>query len=125
MRKLAISMIRRYGTQDAAVYPLLERSYKEGIDMNERLDATEALSALGSEEATRVLMVALEDLHTKRTRNAWGPVEEQLIRRVIPALGDTRQAIARPILSVVRNSPVHTGAVQVLARDAIRKIGGQ
>jgi hypothetical protein len=125
MRKLAISMIRRYGTQDAAVYPLLERSYREGIDMNERLDATEALAALGSEDAARVLMGALQDLHTRRTRNSWGPAEEQLIRRVIPALGDTGQTIARPLLDMVRNSPVHTGAVQVLARDAIRKISGQ
>jgi hypothetical protein len=125
MRKLAISMIRRYGTQDAAVYPLLERSYKDGIDMNERLDAAEALSVLGSEEAARVLMAALEDLHTKRTRNAWGPTEEQLIRQVIPALGNTRQAIARPLLDMIRNSPVYTGAIQVLAGNAIRKISGQ
>jgi HEAT repeat protein len=125
MRKLAISMIRRYGTQDAAVYPLLERSYKEGIDMNERLDATEALAALGSEDAARVLMAALQDLHTRRTRDTWGTTEEQLIRRVIPALGDTRQTIARPILDMVRNSPVHTGAIQVLARNAIQKISGR
>jgi hypothetical protein len=70
-------------------------------------------------------MAALQDLHTRRTRNTWGQAEEQLIRRVIPALGDTRQTIARPILDMVRNSPVHTGAIQVLARDAIRKISGQ
>jgi HEAT repeat protein len=125
MRKLAISMIRRYGTQDAAVYPLLDRSYREGIDVNERMDVTEALAALGSEDAARLLMTALQDLHTRRTRDTWGPAEEQLIRRVIPALGDTGQTIARPLLDMVRNSPVHTSAVQVLARDAIRKISGQ
>jgi hypothetical protein len=125
MRKLAIGMIRRYGTLDAAVYPLLERSYREGIDMGERLDATEALAALRTEASARILMAALQELHDRRQRNVFGPVEEQLIRRVIPALGDTGQAIARPLLDMVRNSPVHTGAIQVLARDAIRKISGQ
>ena len=125
MRKLAISMIRRYGTQDAAVYPLLDRSYREGLDMNERLDTTEALAALGTEDAARVLLSALQELHARRTRDNWGPVEERLVRRVIPALGDAKQAIARPLLEVIRNSPLYTGAIQVLARDAVRKISGQ
>ncbi|HPC72413.1 MAG TPA: hypothetical protein PLB48_11455, partial [Treponema sp.] len=94
-RKLAIDMIRRYKTEDTTVLPLLERSYKEGIDTEEKLNAVAALSAIGTDDAARLLSNFLLALNAKRKANNITQEDEQLVRAVIPALGATGKSVAR------------------------------
>jgi hypothetical protein len=121
MRKQAINMIRRYGTSDAAVYPLLERSYKEGIDTEERLNAVATLSTLGTEDAARLLSSFLMIINGKMQSGTLTQVDEQMVRAIIPALGATGQAVARPALRSVQALD-WTNAVKNLATEALRNI---
>ncbi|MDR2028948.1 MAG: hypothetical protein LBP93_05355 [Treponema sp.] len=121
MRKQAINMIRRYGTGDAAVYPLLERSYKEGVDAEERLNAVATLSSLGTEDAARLLSSFLMIINGKLQSGTLTQVDEQMVRAIIPALGATGQAVARPALRSVQALD-WTNAVKNLATEALRNI---
>jgi hypothetical protein len=123
MRKLAISMIRRYGAADAAVYPLLDRSYKSGFDMQEKLDALSALSALASADAAKLLADYLLEIHNRRQSNTLTSEDERIVRALIPALGATRQpSIGRAALSLIQQSPAWTNAVRNIAAEALRNI---
>lgn len=121
IRKLSIDMVRRYTTLDKAVLPLLERSYKEGIDLEEKLNAVAALSSIGTDDAARILSSFLLVLNAKRKANNITQEDEQLVRAVIPALGATGKSVARPALQAVEYQD-WTNYVKVLAQDALRKI---
>jgi len=122
MRKMSIGMVNRYKTDDAAVYPLLERSYTQGVDSQEKLSAIAALASLGTEEAAKRLSSFLMDLNAK---NASGvtptPEENQMVRAIIPALGQTGQSVGRPALTAVGASN-WTPAVISLANNALRQL---
>jgi hypothetical protein len=122
MRKLAISMIRRYGTSDDSVYPLLSRSYTEGTDVNEKLDSIAALSALGTESASASLAGFISVIHQRRQSNSITALDEQLVRSLIPALGATGQRNGRQILLLIQNSPAWTNTVRRLAADAVKQL---
>ncbi|MDR2471476.1 MAG: hypothetical protein LBD09_05140 [Treponema sp.] len=120
-RKLDLSMIRRYGTEDPAVYPLLERCYREGIDEEEQIAAIAALSALATDDSARRLSSFLLDMNTRLARGTLTKEDERLVRVIIPALGNTGRPIARNALRAVLQAD-WTGAVQRLAQDALKKI---
>jgi hypothetical protein len=120
-RKLAIGMIRRYGTEDAAVYPLLERSFKEGADEEEKLGAVAALAALGTDDSARLLSSFLMNYNLRLQSGLINQADERLVRAVIPALGATGRPIARPALNSVLAMD-WTGAVKNLATQALRSI---
>lgn len=121
IRKLAIDMLRRYQTSDTTVLPLLERSYKEGIDTEEKLGAIAALAAIGTDDAARLLSSFLLGLNAKRKANNITQEDEQLVRAVIPALGATGKAVARPALQAVEYQD-WTNYVKTLAQDALKQI---
>jgi HEAT repeat protein len=89
MRKMAIGMINRYKTEDQTVYPLLERSYSQGYDTQEKLNAIATLASLGSDESARRLAKFLADLNTKRRDGNITREDGQMVRAIIPALGQT------------------------------------
>jgi hypothetical protein len=120
-RKMAINMIRRYGTEDTAVYRLLERSYKEGIDEDEKLNALATLSALSSDEAVWLLSSFLTTLNTKVQDGSLTQTDERMVRAVIPALGNTGHTDAASPLRVV-TAVNWTDAVKRLATDALQTI---
>lgn len=126
MRKLAISMINRYGTEDEAVYPLLERSYKQFAERNdgdrdEALDAIVTLAALGTDESARRLSSFLMTINQKLQSGTHTRKDEDLVREIIPALGRTGRPIARPALNSV-TALNWTEAVKNLAREALQNI---
>jgi hypothetical protein len=123
-RKMAMKMIAKYGTDDPAVYPGLDKSYKNGSDMNEKLDAVAALRALPADDAAKQLSSYLMELHQRRLAGTLTGNDEQMVRSVIPALGATKNALCRPSLQLVINSPQWTNRVRNLARDALREITG-
>ncbi len=120
-RKLSIDMLRRYGTSDAAVVPLLKQSYEKGVDTEERLAAVTALPAVSSDDAVRALSGFLLGLNTKRRDNNITQEDERMVRAVIPALGATASPLARVALRNV-DTLDWTNAVKVLAAEALKKI---
>jgi hypothetical protein len=121
LRKLSIEMIARNGVASDAATPLLERSYKEGIDMEERLGAVQALAAVNTDGAARSLSSFLMILNGKRKSGNITQDDERLVRAVIPALGSTGKPLARPALKTVENLE-WPNAVKVLAAEALKKI---
>ncbi|MDR2258541.1 MAG: hypothetical protein LBE14_05270 [Treponema sp.] len=126
MRKLAMDMIKRYGTDDEAVYPLLERSYKQFAERNdgdrdESLNAITTLAVLGTDESARRLSSYLMTINQKLQSGTLTRKDEDLVREIIPALGATRRPIARPALNSV-TALGWTPAVKTLATEALRNI---
>jgi hypothetical protein len=125
MRKLALSMIRRYTTTDAAAYPQIDKSYNNG-DMDEKLAALQAFSALGTEDSARLVSGYLRTIHQRRLSGTLTTNDEQLVRVIIPVLGNIGsigRSQSRPVLLLVQQSPEWTNAVKNLASEALRQIG--
>ncbi|MDR0555198.1 MAG: hypothetical protein LBG76_10445 [Treponema sp.] len=123
MRKLALTMIRSYGIQDPAVYPLVERCYKEGSDEEEKLGAVYTLTALGTEDAAKMLSSFLMDITTKLQDGTLTRGDERMVRAIIPALGETKRSSGASALRAVQAAG-WTSTVKRLAADALKKIGG-
>ena len=121
MRKLALSMIRRYGTEDANVYPLLERCYREGSDAEEQIASIAALSALASDDSARILSGFLNDINTRLARGTLTQEDERMVRVIIPALGNTGRPGARAVLRATVQAD-WTSTILRLAQDALKKI---
>jgi hypothetical protein len=122
MRKTCIDMIRRYGTADSAVYPLLERSYKEGWDEKEKLDSIQCLGALGTEDSARLLNASLLVLIGKLQSGAITRTENEFIRAIISAMGTVGSVSSRAPLRSLIAMDAATNAVKQLATDALAKI---
>jgi len=127
LRNLSMEVIRAHGCSDAAVYPLLERSYKQYADTTVNSDPTECnnaintLGTLATEDAARLLSSFLMTLNDKQQNGLVQQKEEGLVRSVIPALGATKQRNARPSLNAV----IALGwieNVKNLARNALREL---
>jgi hypothetical protein len=123
LRKLSLGMIRRYGTPgDTTVYSNLGRSYREGIDTNEKLDAIQALAVIGTNEAALLLNSFILTIHQRRERNSFTPEDDQLIQALIIALGVTKQSIGKPSLVRVQQSPAWSSKVRNLARANVENL---
>jgi hypothetical protein len=120
IRKAAIRMIGRYGVRDPAVYPLLERSYKEGVDQ-EQFAVVATLAALADDDSVRLLSSFLLAINEKLKDGSMTPEDERMIRALIPALGATGQPGARPALRSIQAQD-WTNVVKRLAEDALRQI---
>jgi hypothetical protein len=121
MRKMAMKMINRYKTDDTSVYPLLDRSFMNGYDMQEKLEAVAALASLGTDDAAKLLSKYLDELNTKRLNDNIRQDDEQMVRAIIPALGQTGRALGRKSLVSVGASG-WPPAVKRLADDAMKKL---
>jgi len=121
MRKMAIGMINRYKTDDEAIYNLLERSYTQGVDTQEKIAAITALASQGTEESAKRLSKFLMDLNAKRVSGNVRQEEEQMVRVIIPAIGQTGRNSGRSALSAVRASN-WTPAVVTLADNAMKQL---
>jgi HEAT repeat protein len=122
MRKLSIDMISRYGTEDESVYPLLERSFRYGVDVEEKLGAVAALKKLGTEDAAKLLSSFIDFINNKLERGIVTDTDERFMRALIPALGSTGNAAGRPVLRQVVALEWSYG-VQQLAQEALENIG--
>jgi HEAT repeat protein len=138
LRLLAINMIAKYGTDDPAVYPLLEKSLKEGIFPDEQIGngetrssgvtrggAINALVKLKTDDSARLLESFLTLLNTKRRDNnlVRNPVNDDYARTrvAIVALGNVGKSSSRAALSGVISADWE-GWIQNLARQSLRKL---
>jgi len=130
MRVSAIDTIRVLGAADETVYTNLERSYRNNFvsttpDFEEIRRTIAALSAIGSDRATDILMGFLRELHGRRRVGPWGIRERQIFGWVVPGLGGTgtQSQEAMFLLATIQRSADYTGAEQAWARDALRALG--
>jgi len=121
IRKLAMNMINRYKTTDETVYPLLEKSYSNGNDRQEVLDAIATLASLGTDDSAKLLSKFLMELNEKRRNDNIKQEEEQLVRAIIPAIGQAGRALSRQSLISV-GAAGWPPAVKKLADDAMKKL---
>jgi HEAT repeat protein len=125
IRKTALSMIRRYGTSDTAVYSQIDKSYNNG-DMDEKLATLQTLAALPTEDSVRLVSGYLRAVHQRRLSGTLTTNDEQLVRAIIPVLGNIGSASpsqSRPILLLVQGASEWTNAVKNLAAAAVRQVG--
>jgi HEAT repeat protein len=120
-RKLCISMINRYKPENTLVYPLLERSYTEGNDEEEKFGAVTALASLASEESVQLLSSFLGVINEKLRDGSLRQRDERMIRTIIPALGQTGRSEAAPALRSVQGID-WPNAVKRLAADELKKV---
>jgi HEAT repeat protein len=125
MRKMCIDMIRRYGTTDAAVYPLLERSYKQGLDDKEKLDSIQCLGALATEDAAKLLNSSLIILVGKLQSGAMTRTDNEFIRAIIGAIGSVGSPSSRAPLRSLLALDAATNALKQLANDVLAKLPAQ
>jgi HEAT repeat protein len=122
MRKTCIDMIRRYGTTDPAVYPLLERSYKEGLDDKEKLDSIQCLGALASDESARLLNTALTLLMGRMQSGSTTRAETEMIRAIISSIVAVGSPSSKSSLLTLSGLNSATPAIRQLATDALAKL---
>jgi hypothetical protein len=118
IRKLAIRMINQHHTEDSVVYSLLERSYRQGTDTQEKLDTVAALASLATDEAVGLLSSFLMIINGKLQSNSVTSDDQQMVRALIPAIGATGNSQGRPAISVVL-SLNWNDAVKRLANEAL------
>jgi hypothetical protein len=117
LRKLALSMIGRYGTEDAAVIGLANRSYRYGTDEEEQFNTISALSKIASDDAVQLLGTYVTEINEKQARGAFKQMDERRIRALIIGLGDTHNQKAKPYLLSIP-SLGWTPAIVKLAKQA-------
>jgi hypothetical protein len=120
LRQASIGMIGRNGASDPAVYPLLERSYKEGSDDNEKVASIQTLGVLATEDSAKQLSSFLLSLVSRIQSGANNQADERMIREIIPAIGVAGKDPGRAALESAISGPT-TEAVKVLAREALKK----
>jgi len=119
-RKTAMNQLASLGVPDE-VLSSIERSYREGFDDEEKLSAIAALAQNGSEQAARYLTAFLTDMNARRKSNLTNQNDERLVRAIIPAIGRTKQSLARPALSAVEFSGWQPLVIR-LAQDALKEL---
>jgi hypothetical protein len=123
LRKLSVDMIRRCGMQDDnTVYVNLGRCYREGIDINEKLDAVQALSAIGTNQAAFLLNSFILAIHQRRQSNALTREDDQLIQALIVALGATKRSVGKTSLTMIQQSPAWASKIRSLATVALEDL---
>ena len=128
IRLLAMKMIRENGCSDNSVYGLLAKSYRQyaeqrtGGDQYEAYDAITTLGVLATDEAAKTLSGFLSQLNNNARFGSSNPAKDNdMARRVISAMGATKQRSARQELMVV-NTLGWADAVKRLAQDALSQL---
>ncbi len=121
LRKLSLTMLIKGGPSTPDAVPLIDKSYKDGLDDEEILLAVQALAANKSVEAAKILSTHLLQLNTRRRDGFSSEREDKQVRAIIGALGYIGSAVARPALQQVGFTD-WTNAVKNLATDALKKI---
>jgi hypothetical protein len=118
MRKQALNMINRYKSNDKSIYHLMERSYTNGFDLQEKILAVNAISSQRTDEAADLLSNFLKALNERLPLNR---DQDQLIREIIRGLGITGRPRARTALNTIAMYD-YTPAIKTLATQALNQI---
>jgi len=132
MRLSSINVIREMGIEDDAVYPFLERTYREAFetgstDFETIILVVRTLTAARTDEAVELLNEFLRGLHSRRRSGPWGTIERDMMNIIITALASTETKSQNTIqlLTVISRSSLYTGAEQNWARTALMQLTGR
>jgi HEAT repeat protein len=123
LRKYAMTILRRTGTNDDRVYQYATLSYRQGVDDEERLDALVLLGSLKTEKSVDILLEFLEDINELVRQNEFTGREEAMVRSIITNLGNSGARKAAAMLQAVLRLN-YSAQIQALARESIAKITG-
>jgi len=120
MRKLSLNMIGRYRSNDQAIYQLMRKSYlNRDSDAQEKIAAINAIASQKTDEAAALLSEFLTTLNQRYS--TLNQEETQMIRVIIPALGNTGRPSARTALTQVTKLD-YTSGIKTLATQALNQI---
>ena len=130
LRKGAINAISDFGVADNSVYDNLERTYNASFgsnstDYDEIQFTLNALSAIKSDEAVRILLKFLQGLHDRRRSGPWGTKERRVFEWVVSSIGatGTQNAEVRMLLTMITRTTNYTTAEQRMATNALNELG--
>jgi hypothetical protein len=121
IRKLALNTIRENGLNDKSAYASVERCYYNAIDINEKDDTINALAALATDDAVRILSVALMEMNSKLNSGRLTQEDQQVTRLLINAIGRSGNRNGRSALLGIINSN-WVNSIKNLAREALKKL---
>jgi hypothetical protein len=121
-RRLALRMIRKYGSdRTAETYAAMNRSLREG-NLDEKLDCIPALGAVNTTESITIILNYVQTLNNNRRIANSQPIDDRLMRSLIPAMSESRDNRVRDTLHQVQGTP-WSNTVLNMAQEALSKIG--
>jgi hypothetical protein len=121
MRKLALDMIRKYRSDDPSVYVSLRRSYTNGLDIQEKIAAINAIAAQRTEEAAELLSEFLKVFTDRGVNASFNQDETRLFQAVITGLGNTGRPSARtPLTQITRLN--YANSIKNVANQALQAL---
>ena len=129
MRKTAIDVICKSGYADESVYDSLEKSYINNFispepDYEEIKKTLDALAAINTDRAVRILLLFLQGLHQKKCGGIWSRKDEQVFPWIVESLSLTK-FVSKNVwnfLLVICRTEKYTMNERMQARDALIRI---
>jgi HEAT repeat protein len=121
MRTRAVTMLRDHPTQDAALFPILERIFKQDSDIDMKLEIAACLGKLASDDAVALLSNLVEELNNNVRRNGASRTDERQIRALIAALNATGNPAAKRALQSI-NTVEWNPVTKSLAAKALQNL---
>jgi hypothetical protein len=132
MRKTAIDVISKCGYADDSVYDSLEKSYINNFISNdpdyEEIEITlNALAAINTHRAVKLLFLFLQGLHQKKCNGLWSAKEELVFPWIINSLGliKIKSRNIWNLLVVIYRSDKYSKKERLHTRDILKKISNQ
>jgi hypothetical protein len=120
LRKQSMQAMLKHGVPNASLKEL-ERCYKEGLDLEEKLTAVSVLTANKSDAAAAALASFLMILNNKQRDGRITQDDERLVRAVIPAIGTVGNRVGKTALQAVEYMN-WTPTIQRLAKESLDKL---
>jgi len=122
MRKLALDMIRRYRSDDPAIYDLMKKSYtNRDTDIQEKITAINAIAAQKTDAAVNSLSEFLKVFTDRGVNAGLNQDETRLFQALITGLGNTGRPSARtPLTQITRLN--YANGIKTLATQALNQI---
>jgi len=122
MRKLALDMIRKYRSDDPAIYELMKKSYtNRDTDVQEKITAINAIAAQKTDAAVNSLSEFLKVFTDRGVNAGLNQDETRLFQALITGLGNTGRPSARtPLTQITRLN--YANGIKTLATQALNQI---
>ncbi|MDR1230783.1 MAG: hypothetical protein LBK61_05220 [Spirochaetaceae bacterium] len=117
-RRAALQMIRKYGIDQATeTYTALSRSLNTG-NVYEKLDCIPALGSVKTPEAATIIYDYLRMLNDNRILANSQPIDDRLMRSLIPAMRESNDTRAQEIFRQTLSAP-WSNTVLAMAQEAL------
>ncbi|MCL2265684.1 MAG: hypothetical protein FWC22_06550 [Treponema sp.] len=129
MRKTAIDVIIQFKYADDSVYDSLEKSYINNFlsaepDYDEIKKTLDALAAINTDKAIKLLFIFLQGLHQKKSLGKWSNKEAQIFPWIVSNLAITKIKSTNiwNLLVAIYRAEKYSEEEREYAREALIKI---